>query len=253
VESGPPQPSLSAGAHGFRKGRPLRREGVADHGETFGFGGEEIERVESHFLERVTDGALTRRIEPQDLVDPIIVEDNPQGLLVPIVDVDDPTPNGKLAGFLDQVDPPIARRTESIRQPPLIEDLTRRQSLDLSRNRLGQRQGSEHCSDRDHDDLDLAIGHPPQQANQLDSRGEGWFGALVGRAEVTRDPAHTEPGCENLQPGGKIVNLCHVGYHHHCHSRFPAAGDERGHRQRSSTGNHSTHRQRSGTTIEGLH
>jgi hypothetical protein len=203
-------------------------------------------------VERLTNGALTRRIEPADLVDSIIVENDSQSLFVPVMDIDDPTPNGKLTGFFYQVDPPISRRGEAIRQPPLVENFTRRHPLDVGRHRLGQRQGSEQCPNRDDHHLDLTVGNSPKEANQLEARGERGLGALIGGAEITRNSSHAEPRREKLQAGGEIVDIGHMGNHHGCDCRFPTAVDEGGHRQRSSAGNHPAHGQRCVTTIEGL-
>ncbi len=116
VEGGPPQSSLGADPHGFGESRPLGRERIADHRQTFRLGGEEIEGVKGHLDEGLADGPLARRVEPPNLVDPIVIEDDPKRLFVAIVDIDDPAANGEFAGFLHQIDAPVAGGGQPVRQ-----------------------------------------------------------------------------------------------------------------------------------------
>ena len=252
VEGGPPELSLGAGAHGFRQSGPFGCEGVRDHRDPFGLGRKRIEGVERDLAQGFAGGALARCVEAADLVDPIVVEDDPERVVATVVNIDHPSPDGELAGLLDKVDSAIAGRGESLRQVSLVKHLARHQPFYVRRDRLGQGQRPEESTYRNHHHPDVAIGHPPQQSDQLESRCEGWFGALVGGAEIARNPSHPEVGGEELEPGREIIDLRNVGHHHRHESGFPPIMDKGCHSRRTRAGNHAPDGQRSITTAERL-
>jgi hypothetical protein len=173
-------------------------------------------------------------------------------MVAAVVDVDHPPSDRKLARLLDQVDASIPGRGESVRQTSLIEHLARDQALDLGRDRIGQGERTEESAHRNHHHPDLAFGHASEQSSQLESRCEGRFGAMVGGAEIARNPSHAEIGCEQLEPGREIIDLRDVGHHHRGERGSPTAIGEGCHGQRTSAGNHPPDGQRGVAASERL-
>jgi len=208
--------------------------------------------MERHFVEGIADGSLAGRIESADLVNAIVIEDDPHRVFFTVVDIDHPPSNGKIPGLLHKIGAPVSGGRQAVGQETLVEGLASNQPLDLCRNRDRQGQGSEERAHRHDDDAHLVVGDSPKEANELEPGCKWGLGALIGSAEVTGHASDSETGSEQLEPGREIIHISHMRHHHDGKLRTETPGYERRHRQGSGPGDDSADRKGRVAVIEGF-
>jgi hypothetical protein len=144
-------------------------KGVGDDAEPFLVGRKPVEREKAHGIQRRTVGALRRRLESADLVNPIVVEDHPNRMLLTIVNIDHPSPDCEIPGLLNEIDATVPGSGEAVGEPSLVEELTGNEQLDLLSDGRRDRQRLEQRARRNHDHADVATGHSTEDAYQLQS------------------------------------------------------------------------------------